>query len=246
MISLTDAKELVALLEAGKQEEADQIVASLALASEPLMLQEIGSLTRDLHESLKNFKLDHRVVAIANDEIPDARDRLQYVIDKTEMAANKTMDAVDRSFPIAVDRSFPIADELHEGLLQVRPQWNSLMKGRIELTQFKTLCHNIDGLLTQVEGNSSELRNELTNILMAQDFQDLTGQIIKRVITLVQEVEDRLVDILTLFKVEERLGEQDELNKPSQAEGPILNPHEREDAVASQDDVDDLLASLGF
>ena len=238
MISLTDAKELVVLLEAGKQEEANQIVASLAVSSEPQMLQEIGSLTRDLHESLKSFKLDHRVVAIANDEIPDARDRLQYVIDKTEMAANKTMDAVDRSFPIA--------DELHEGLLQVRPQWNSLMKGRIELTQFKTLCHNIDGLLTQVEGNSSELRNELTNILMAQDFQDLTGQIIKRVITLVQEVEDRLVDILTLFKVEERLGEQDELNKPSQAEGPILNPHEREDAVASQDDVDDLLASLGF
>ena len=238
MISLTDAKELVALLEAGKQEEADQFVASFAVSSEPPMLQEIGSLTRDLHESLKNFKLDHRVVAIANDEIPDARDRLQYVIDKTEMAANKTMDAVDRSLPIA--------DELHEGLLQVRPQWNSLMKGRIELAQFKALCHNIDGLLTQVEGNSSELRNELTNILMAQDFQDLTGQIIKRVITLVQEVEDRLVDILTLFKVEERLGEQDELNKPSQPEGPILNPHEREDAVASQDDVDDLLASLGF
>ena len=121
------------------------------------------------------------------------------------------------------------------------------MKGRIELAQFKSLCHNIDGLLTQVEGNSSELRNELTNILMAQDFQDLTGQIIKRVITLVQEVEDRLVDILTLFKVEERLGAaEDESKKPSKAEGPILNPHEREDAVASQDDVDDLLASLGF
>lgn len=238
MISLTDAKELVALLEAGKQEEADQFVASFAVSSEPPMLQEIGSLTRDLHESLKNFKLDHRVVAIANDEIPDARDRLQYVIDKTEMAANKTMDAVDRSLPIA--------DELHKGLLQVRPQWNSLMKGRIELAQFKALCHNIDGLLTQVEGNSSELRNELTNILMAQDFQDLTGQIIKRVITLVQEVEDRLVDILTLFKVEEQLGEAEVENKASEAEGPILNPHEREDAVASQDDVDDLLASLGF
>ncbi|CED72016.1 protein phosphatase CheZ [Aliivibrio wodanis] len=238
MISLTDAKELVALLEDGKQEEADQFVASLVPPSEQPILQEVGSLTRDLHESLKNFKLDHRVVAIANDEIPDARDRLQYVIDKTEMAANKTMDAVDRSLPIA--------DELHGGLLQVRPQWNSLMKGRIELTQFKDLCHNIDGLLTQVEGNSSELRNELTNILMAQDFQDLTGQIIKRVITLVQEVEDRLVDILTLFKVEEQLEAEEEVIKPSEAEGPILNPHEREDAVASQDDVDDLLASLGF
>ncbi len=238
MISLTDAKELVALLEANKHEEAKLFFSLFTAQDEASVMQEIGSLTRDLHESLKDFRLDHRVIAIVNDEIPDARDRLQYVIDKTEIAANKTMDAVDRSMPIA--------DELHQGLLSVRPQWNSLMKGRIELTEFKALCHNIDELLTQIEGNSSELRNELTTILMAQDFQDLTGQIIKRVILLVQEVEDRLVEILTLFKVDDQPVEKQKKVNSFMAEGPILNPHEREDAVASQDDVDDLLASLGF
>ncbi|CAH0540769.1 protein phosphatase CheZ [Vibrio marisflavi] len=239
MISLEQAKQLVELLESEKQQEADSLVTEIyeSKVSSP-MLQEIGTLTRDLHESLKQFSLDERMNEIANDEIPDARDRLQYVIDKTEVAANKTMDAVDRCMPIA--------DNLHEGLLKVRPQWNELMKGRIELAEFKALCHRIDGLLGQVEGDSSELRGQLTEILMAQDFQDLTGQIISRVITLVNEVEGRLVEILTVFgasQLEESAGK----NKAStEAEGPILNPHERADAVSSQDEVDDLLSSLGF
>ncbi|WP_264768416.1 protein phosphatase CheZ, partial [Klebsiella pneumoniae] len=69
----------------------------------------------------------------------------------------------------------PIADKLHESLLLIRPEWNGLMNGRIELMHFKSLCHRIDDLLSQVEGDSSELRGELTEILMAQDFQDLTG-----------------------------------------------------------------------
>lgn len=111
MISLEQAKQLVELLESEKQQEADSLVTEIyeSKVSSP-MLQEIGTLTRDLHESLKQFSLDERMNEIANDEIPDARDRLQYVIDKTEVAANKTMDAVDRCMPIA--------DNLHEGLLK--------------------------------------------------------------------------------------------------------------------------------
>jgi chemotaxis protein CheZ len=128
------------------------------------------------------------------------------------------------------------------------------MRGRIELSEFKALCHRIDNLLVQVEGDSTELRGQLTEILMAQDFQDLTGQIIRRVITLVNEVEGRLVDILTVFsgnKPEEQAQvfatSADKKSKPSSAaEGPILHPEQREDAVSSQDEVDDLLSSLGF
>ncbi|NOH62045.1 protein phosphatase CheZ [Vibrio sp. RE88] len=239
MISLEQAKHLVELLENDQQQEADQLVKEIHEGSSNPMLQEIGELTRDLHESIKQFSIDERMSEIANDEIPDARDRLQYVIDKTETAANKTMDAVDRCMPIA--------DNLHEGLLQVRPQWNELMHGRIELAEFKALCHRIDGLLGEVEGDSSELRGQLTEILMAQDFQDLTGQIIRRVITLVNEVEKRLVEILTAFGASQLQDATNNKNKSSiDPEGPILNPHEREDAVSSQDEVDDLLSSLGF
>jgi chemotaxis protein CheZ len=239
MISLEQAKELVALLENEQQQEADILVKDIYESQTNPMLQEIGELTRDLHESIKQFSVDERISELANDEIPDARDRLQYVIEKTEIAANKTMDAVDRCMPIA--------DSLHEGLLEVRPQWNELMHGRIELTEFKALCHRIDNILSQVEGNSSELRGQLTEILMAQDFQDLTGQIITRVINLVNEVESRLLEILKAFSASQLDESANNKKKAStDPEGPILNPHEREDAVSSQDEVDDLLSSLGF
>lgn len=240
MISLEQAKELVALLEADKREEANKVVLSLLKGPANPMLNEVGSLTRDLHEALNQFKFDPRMSEIANEEIPDARDRLEYVIAKTELAANRTMDAVERSLPIA--------DKLHESLLQVRPPWNELMRGRVELSEFKALCHRVDDLLSQVEGDSTELRSQLTEILMAQDFQDLTGQIITRVITLVREVEERLVEIVAAFGIEQKdEGSADADKKASiKAEGPIINPHEREDAVSSQDDVDDLLSSLGF
>ncbi|GHW40968.1 chemotaxis protein CheZ [Vibrio cholerae] len=191
MISLEQAKELVQLLEQGRQDDANRLFTYVYESANNPMFKEIGMLTRDLHEALKNFQIDERFSEIATDEIPDARERLHYVIQKTEVAANKTMDAVDRCMPIA--------DKLHESLLLIRPEWNGLMNGRIELMHFKSLCHRIDDLLSQVEGDSSELRGELTEILMAQDFQDLTGQIIKRVINLVNEVEKRLVEILTVF-----------------------------------------------
>ncbi|WP_339387691.1 protein phosphatase CheZ [Vibrio caribbeanicus] len=238
MISLEQAKQLVGMLEEGQQHEADLLVKDILEKTSNPMFQEIGTLTRDLHESIKHFSVDDRMSAIANDEIPDARDRLQYVIDKTEGAANRTMDAVDRCMPIA--------DNLHEGLLQVRPQWNELMHGRIELNEFKALCHRIDTLLGEVEGDSSELRGQLTEILMAQDFQDLTGQIIRKVITLVDEVEGRLVDILTAFGGSQLEESAVNSTKATDPEGPILNAEEREDAVSSQDEVDDLLSSLGF
>ena len=246
MISLEQAKSLVQMLESGEQDQANALVASIYESDGNPMLKEIGTLTRDLHDSLKHFNIDQRMTEIARAEIPDARDRLQYVIDKTELAANKTMDAVEYCLPIA--------DNLHECLQQVRPQWNELMHGRIELSDFKALCHRIDELLVQVEGDSTELRGQLTEILMAQDFQDLTGQIIRRVITLVNEVEDRLVEILTVFsgnKPEEQtqvLPEPSDkkIKQSSEAEGPILHPELREDAVSSQDEVDDLLSSLGF
>ncbi|HDI3140617.1 TPA: protein phosphatase CheZ [Vibrio cholerae] len=239
MISLEQAKELVQLLEQGRQDDANRLFTYVYESANNPMFKEIGMLTRDLHEALKNFQIDERFSEIATDEIPDARERLHYVMQKTEVAANKTMDAVDRCMPIA--------DKLHESLLLIRPEWNGLMNGRIELMHFKSLCHRIDDLLSQVEGDSSELRGELTEILMAQDFQDLTGQIIKRVINLVNEVEKRLVEILTVFGAAQKEQKADKATVASiEPEGPILNPHERIDAVSSQDEVDDLLSSLGF
>jgi chemotaxis protein CheZ len=239
MISLEQARQLVEYLEKEEQDNANTLLTDICTKQlDNPMFQKIGTLTRELHDSLKDFQFDERLNEIATAEIPDARNRLQYVISKTEVAANKTMDSVDRCMPIA--------ERLHESLLEVRPQWNQLMQGRIDINNFKALCHGIDDLLSQIEGDSSELRGQLTSILMAQDFQDLTGQIITRVITLVSEVEQQLISALTIFGAEKLEAKSGAVDKSTGPEGPIINAYEREDAVSSQDEVDDLLSSLGF
>ncbi|PSW35343.1 protein phosphatase [Photobacterium phosphoreum] len=239
MISLEQAQQLVVLLEQGQQQQANTLVQTLVEEHHAPMYEEVGKMTRQLHDSLVSFRQDSRWNDLAKTDIPDARDSLSYVIDKTEAAANRTMDAVEITLPIA--------EQLQQTLHRLHPQWQRLMVGQIALTEFKQLCHDINALLLQVDQDSSLLREHLTDILMAQDFQDLTGQVIRRVITLVHEVEQRMLDILQAFGIEQTpLFSSETLPSTITAEGPIINPQQRKDAVSSQDDVDDLLSSLGF
>ena len=239
MISLEQAQQLVVLLEQGQQQQANTLVQTLVEDHHAPMYEEVGKMTRQLHDSLVSFRQDSRWNDLAKTDIPDARDSLSYVIDKTEAAANRTMDAVEITLPIA--------EQLQQTLLSLHPQWQRLMAGQIALTEFKQLCHDINALLLQVDQDSSLLREHLTDILMAQDFQDLTGQVIRRVIILVHEVEQRMLDILQVFGIEQAsLSSGETLPSTIAAEGPIINPQQRKDAVSSQDDVDDLLSILGF
>lgn len=239
MISLEQAQQLVVLLEQGQQQQANTLVQTLVEHQRSPMYEEVGKMTRQLHDSLVSFRLDPRWNDLAKTDIPDARDSLSYVIDKTEAAANRTMDAVEITLPIA--------EQLQQTLQHLQPQWQQLMAGQIALADFKQLCHDINQLLNQVNQDSALLREHLTDILMAQDFQDLTGQVIRRVISLVHEVEQRMLDILQAFGIEQATQTETAI-QPSvvTAEGPIINPQQRKDALSSQDDVDDLLSSLGF
>lgn len=252
MITIDQAKQLVSFLEEGNQESANELLVKITSDSHNPLFNEVGKLTRQLHDSLLNFRLDPRVNDLATSEIPDAKERLNFVMEKTEIAANRTMDAVEATLPIA--------DNLKECLVQVRPQWESLMSGQIDIASFKKLCHQINSLLRQVESDTTTLHSQLTEILMAQDFQDLTGQVIRRVIDLVQEVEKQLVSILTVFGfdgenidaeknviISEDYTETNEIVAIS-AEGPVVTEEKRQEkqVMQSQDDVDDLLSSLGF
>lgn len=246
-ISLDEAKQLVALLEAGNQEDADAMVETLSLRKNSELFSEIGKLTRDLHDSLANFKFDESLIELTTNELPDAQSRLQYVIEETEKAANKTMDAVESSMPIV--------EALSERIEQVLPEWKRLMNRQIDLGEFKSLCHDLDGLLNDTSEQSKALVSLLTDVLMAQGYQDLTGQVIRRIITLVKEVEENLVSLLATFgdgqldkrrlakESDKRLGKE---KLAAEAEGPIIDAAERSDVVQGQDDVDDLLSSLGF
>lgn len=246
-ISLEEAKKLVSLIESGDNDGARDLLEMTGAQSSVELFAEVGKLTRQLHDSLNNFQLDPRIANMANEDIPDAQTRLTYVIEATEEAANKTMDLVDSCTPIA--------NNLHQGMVKILPEWNKMIARELQLGEFNLLVKEMDGFLKTGIDDSAKLAGLLTEVLMAQGYQDLTGQIIRRVIDLVKEVEDNLVYMLTMFGGVEPKNGAEVIEKPNKfeneadmikAEGPILDADSREDVASDQDDVDDLLSSLGF
>jgi chemotaxis protein CheZ len=239
-ISLEQAKSLVLFLESGQQAAADAVIAEIQNPINSELFAEIGKLTRQLHDSLTNFQLDSRLNDLATADIPDAKERLNYVITRTEEAANKTMDAVEAIFPVV--------DIISEQVATVNPSWTKLMNNELDLKEFKSLCLDIDTLLKNTGKETKTIHSLMTDVLMAQDFQDLTGQVIRKVIDLVREVEDSLINMLTAFGISaEKMQEQSSPKVGDNlVEGPIVNAENRDDVVEDQDDVDDLLSSLGF
>lgn len=240
-MSLEDARQLVEFLEAGDNDAATALLEATKIQDSMELFAEVGKLTRQLHDSLNSFNIDSRIADLANEDIPDAQSRLNYVIETTEQAANKTMDAVETSMPIA--------EKLCSDITEILPQWKKLMSRQLELGEFKALCHSVDKFLEDSSRDSSQLTELLTEVLMAQGYQDLTGQVIRRVIELVKEVEDSLVNVLKVFgepEINEAARKEKEELQAHSPEGPIIDAESRDDVVSGQDDVDDLLSSLGF
>lgn len=241
-ISLEQARELVKLLEAGNQKKANEKLDEVFNRRNDKLFTSVGQLTRDLHDALQDFQLDPRIVQLTEADLPDAQNRLQYVIEKTEEAANRTMDAVEACLPMT--------DTMHQKIETLQPQWQKLMDNNIELSEFKSLCHGVDDVIKECGQNMPQIHGLMTEVLMAQDYQDITGQVIRRVIQLVEDVEKNLIELLKLFGDEAREELQGKANSESKdknsAEGPIIDPDKRDDVVSGQDDVDDLLSSLGF
>ncbi|MGL5407171.1 MAG: protein phosphatase CheZ, partial [Shewanella sp.] len=138
LITLEQAQHLVELLTAGEQNQADDLFRELAVPIQRELFDEVGKLTRQLHSALKDFHIDNRLIELTNTEIPDARQRLNYVIDMTEQAANKTMDAVEACLPLA--------NALTANIARVLPTWDKLMRREIALSEFKALCHDVQQL----------------------------------------------------------------------------------------------------
>ncbi len=239
-VSLEQAKLLVEYIENNQQDKADELIAEIQNPINSELFAEIGKLTRQLHDSLMSFQLDSRLNDLATADIPDAKERLNYVIARTEEAANKTMDAVESIFPVV--------DNIQQKIAGVNPQWAKLMSNDLQLPEFKNLCIDIDSLLVTTSKETEQMHSLMTDVLMAQDFQDLTGQVIRKVIDLVREVEDSLIGMLTAFGISAE--QSSGVTKPNVGdnlvEGPIVNKDKRDDVAVDQDDVDDLLSSLGF
>ena len=227
-------RALVQQLESGNEQEAEQILDKLLEERERPLYREVGRLTRELHDAINNFLTSGRIPEIAEQEIPDARQRLNYVIDMTEKSANATLGAVEAALPVA-SGLVTSGKALSEAWGQVTEAGNGVENAAVFNEALKQF-------LTQLNGDSTQIGDKLSEVLMAQEYQDLTGQIIRQVITLVHDVESKLVELIKISGSHA----PDELVKKERLEGPAVPGLDDMDGISGQDDVDELLSSLGF
>lgn len=240
------AEDLLQKIESGDLGKVVEVVNNINEARDRTLYDEIGKLTRALHDAIKNIKTGDELSEDSG--MSQASDKLSYVIKMTDKAANKTMDLAEEAMPLNSE-NFNGAEELQK-------EWRKLLRKELAPSEFRDLVKKVDQYFSQTQANSKKISTQLSDILMAQDFQDLTGQVIQRVTELVAEVEERLVGLVTMAgevdritgithaeHYEDAIAEEDD--KKITAEGPQVDTS-IEGVVDGQDDVDDLLSSLGF
>jgi len=197
------------------------------------VLLRIGHMTRSLHDSLRGLGLDKLLLTAAED-IPNARDRLDYVAKKSEEAAQKVLNATDAAIPLQ--------EKIDEGAKSLKDEWNKLLQGAFTEAGYRQCANQTVQYLGTVSQDTSGTKSHLMDIMMAQDFQDLTGQVIKKITELAQNIEQQLVQILIDYSpadIKRHAGD-------GLLNGPQVNPVNKMDVVSDQGQVDDLLDSLGF
>jgi chemotaxis protein CheZ len=197
------------------------------------VINQIGHMARALHDTLRELGL-HKEIEKAASSIPDARDRLNYVATLTQQAAERVLNATEAAQPVV--------EKLGSDAQQLAKQWDLLFEKKLDVPRFKDLVTQTHAYLHEAPRHTKATNAQLTEIMMAQDFQDLTGQVIKKIIELTQTMEQQL---LALLLENAPPSVKAELSS-SLLNGPVINANGRSDVVTSQDQVDDLLESLGF
>lgn len=204
---------------------------SNAIEAEDL-IGKIAQLTRMLRDSMRELGLDHAIKEAA-DAIPDARDRLGYVARMTEQAANRVLNAAETVQPLQ--------ENMQRRSRELEERWQGWFDNPVELTEARELVDDTRSLLRDIPTDTQSSLDLLMEIIMAQDFQDLTGQVITRMLGVIGTIEKELVQVLIDNAPKEKRDDGNSLMN-----GPQTNPVGKPDVVANQDQVDDLLASLGF
>lgn len=199
------------------------------------VLIRVGQLTRNLHDSLRGLGLDKMIEKAAH-EIPNVKDRLNYVTTMSEQAAQRVLNATDIAGPLQ--------DKIEETSQEIRKEWVKALEGMYSDKQYRALAEETLKCLDGTHEATVETRKLLLEIMMAQDFQDLTGQVIKRISELVTTMEQQLVQLLIDYAPAEL--KRDINPGDGLLNGPQINPTMTAEVVANQNQVDDLLESLGF
>jgi chemotaxis protein CheZ len=195
------------------------------------VMTSVLKVTGDLQSALDRFRYDARLVDLAERQVPDARHRLAHVLKLTDDAAHHTMDLVDQSCPL-VDT---IAHEAERLQLLVKRPLGADEGLRVDVERF--LRHSLDNMKT--------VRARLSDVLLAQGYQDLSGQIIRSVMKLVDELELALGDLVRIGDIQHDSGPEPDVG-PLTGFGPVVPGVEHGQSVSGQQDVDAMLSGLGM
>ena len=246
-----DSKDLENLFDTVAASVKSEETAKDGSASDSMTLEEkrnrvfnkVGSMVRTLHDTLGDLKTNSTKVEkileqAVSGALPDAQDRLAYIANLTEQAANRVLNATD-----VIN---PLVEDMGETSRTLATKWDKVFNNEMSTEEIKQLAlETREFLKGGMQHKLATTHNQVTEIMMAQDFQDLTGQVIKKVVVLTKELEQGLMSVLVDVTPEEMKNEKlkmldDKLN------GPVVNPEGRTDVAVNQKDVDDLLDSLGF
>ncbi len=192
----------------------------------PEVFQQLGLITRQLHDTMQQLGVMPKLQQ-ASEGLPDARSRLNYIAEKTAAAAEKVLNSVDQA-----------KAEHAEIAAMTRRLADSLIQDPVKAVATGAVMN----FVSEVESRTKHIDDHLTDIMLAQDFHDLTGQVVAKVVGLANELEDSLVKLLVQVVPPEHREKVD----PSVLQGPVVTAEGRTDVVTNQGEVDDLLASLGF
>lgn len=238
--SSNDSDDLQALFDSVAAQQPEAVAAGPVTdtaeggSQEEVVFNRLGHLARQLHDSLRGLGVDKVLADTAQQMIPDTRERLIYIAQMTEQAASKVLNAADIAKPVQ--------EELIARSEAMSKRWDKMFANQLSVDEFKMLATDTRTYFSEAPTKLKITNDQLMEIMLAQDFQDLTGQVIKKVVEVVQKMESQLLSVLIEAMPEQRKAEAPDglLN------GPVMNSAGRSDVVTSQAQVDDLLESLGF
>ena len=214
-----------------KMNESTAFAPTAPAALSPEIYQQIGHLTRVLHDTLEQLGVMPHLQVAAHG-LPDARSRLNYVAKKTGEAAEKVLNSVDR------------AKAEHESISR---ETRAIGKAIVADPVKAVASGSVMNFVGDVEASTARIDQHLTDIMMAQDFHDLTGQVVAKVVKLAGDLEDSLVKLLLqAAPADQAAAATAHRVETEMLNGPVVDPETRTDVVTNQGEVDDLLASLGF
>lgn len=209
-----------------KMDDLSTLAPQMAAQASPEIFQQLGHITRQLHDTLQQLGVMPKLQTAA-EGLPDARSRLTYIARKTGEAADKVLNSVDQ------------AKAEHGHITQeTRRIAEAIVADPVKAVATGAVLN----FVADVEKSTARIDQHLTDIMMAQDFHDLTGQVVQKVVMLATDLEDSLVKLLVQAAPPEQAKKVEEVV----LHGPVVDPTGRTDVVQNQGEVDDLLASLGF